>query len=144
MDLDPTHSNGFLKYKGAIVHISKFDKSVNTKHILAPFIEAGVKLEDLEVIWVDDEGLFVSISSVKHWDEVKNSLNFPNEWAVKPYAQFLQEKGSSKIECKRNVDVFSSLIGLGRTLSNSFFGSFIDGTDAASDERSIKRRRSLE
>ena len=124
MNLDPTSPHGDLKYDGLIVHVSKFEKKTNTNDILAPFVNAGIKMNHLEAVWIDDDGIFVCIASTITWEELKQSIHCPKIWIMKSYDEFIEDVGNDedKSEANGGFGVISSLMGIGRTISNSLFG----------------------
>lgn len=47
----------------AIVHVSNFDSSIKTSHVQSAFSDAGFSLDGRSIIWVDDQTIFVRLSS---------------------------------------------------------------------------------
>jgi hypothetical protein len=63
MDIDPKRPNGWLKFSGLLLHLSKFDSEVKNDGILKVFTNAGYVLTTLEVLWIDGTSTFVSIDT---------------------------------------------------------------------------------
>ena len=127
MDLSPSsHAGGFLKYTGVILHVCEFPSYAKTGDFTAPLHTAGYKTDSIEVIWIDDNGLFIHIETQKEPDVVIKSIIFPDIWRVRTFdgyisSRLLAAQVASTTAIATNE---SSFVTLCRSVSNTVLSIF--------------------
>ena len=140
MNLDTNMPEDTFKYEGSMLHISKFKKETTTADILAPFLAANYSNSVLEVIWIDEHGIFVSIN-VKTPDAntILKYTSFPDDWTVKTFASYLENK-KEQISSERGTFV-SSLFEIGNAIGTRITTSIFGVQEASLEEQLPKKRK---
>ena len=138
MNLDPNEPHGFIRYDGLILHISNFPPRTNSNDVMAPFLASSIMSEELEILWVDDKGLFVIVNSenITMTETLKKIVRFPGDWIVRSYEEFLGHERKGALE-ELTHGFVNSLFSIGRTISDSIFGS----NDHCDEENSPSKKR---
>lgn len=83
MSLTPGESDGVVKVAGVLLHVSGFAKQTKTDDIHAVFSTAlNCEPTDIEVIWADDNSLFVSVKHEAASKLCSDSTNEASVWAA--------------------------------------------------------------
>jgi hypothetical protein len=96
-------------YQNALFHVSNFPLKADNTSILAPFISAGFDTSTLEVIWIDDLGVFVHVNVDLDPSEVASKVVTPEGWKVQSYAAFLDSSTHINDDSSNN-DVSISMV----------------------------------
>ena len=88
IDIDPLQPNGFIKVKGALLHLGNFDKDTKMDAILNIFIAAGYVLSSLSATWIDGTSTFMVVNTSDSPAEVILKVSLPDGWLLRTYEEF--------------------------------------------------------